>query len=290
MSLSILVFTWNTSSIPFCSEVFNWQCRVPDFWNPIVDKIELIHRVLVIFAFQDVANLNTFPMMQRLGYKSLGIASIESCQLSVYTSDGRFQPISANQITLPDGMGTLLPVRLPNNQTLGVVNVCAEDLKAFPTLIQKLAYQPPLDYVLLCGSFNLSPECPVEISLDDPRDCSDVDPFRTSELQKYLLEEGRNNKGPNFPPTCYLARQRTYHQASFLTPHFGDPLPPRHEVQPQDFVSPMANWCDRIFYGTFRSIQGFRLRCLEYDRLDDPHTSLKWSQHAIVYGLFEISS
>jgi len=46
-------------------------------------------------------------------------------------------------------------------------------------------------------------------------------------------------------------------------------------------------WCDRILYGTHHP--QIHIHCDSYDRIDDPSTSLKYMDHAIVCGLYTIN-
>jgi len=92
------------------------------------------------------------------------------------------------------------------------------------------------------------------------------------------FQEGINGEGPLFLPTCKMKK-------------------PRKEIDESTCISDLFNvgkgqrkpsWCDRILFCD-RKESTIKTDCLAYDRLDSGET-MKKSDHAAIYGLFEISN
>jgi hypothetical protein len=83
----------------------------------------------------------------------------------------------------------------------------------------------------------------------------------------YHFNEGIDNKGPVFLPTCKLDSERKYRTGK------------------QDHRIP--SWCDRILYKDFVQEDGHHLSCLYYDRFDVGET-MALSDHAGVLAIFRL--
>ena len=86
----------------------------------------------------------------------------------------------------------------------------------------------------------------------------------------YTLNEGINNMGPQFAPTCKMAKPRPVDQVNINSYKTGK------------FDQRTISHCDRILYTTLRP--GAKLICTEYNRLDYGNTVK--SDHAMVYGTY----
>ena len=87
----------------------------------------------------------------------------------------------------------------------------------------------------------------------------------------YLFNEGINNNGPQFSPTCKMAKPRPIDTVDIFSYKIGE------------FYQRVPSHCDRILYTTLRST-GPQLICVEYNRFDYGNTVK--SDHALVYGTF----
>ena len=91
------------------------------------------------------------------------------------------------------------------------------------------------------------------------------------------FEEGVNNDGPLFLPTCKMKKPRkSIHEASCITDVFNIGQGQRK-----------PSWSDRILYCDRKKTKSVT-QCLEYDRLDSGKTIQK-SDHAAIYGLYTIT-
>lgn len=85
----------------------------------------------------------------------------------------------------------------------------------------------------------------------------------------YGLQEGVNNTGPMFAPTCKMQIGRT-----------------SNVYKTGKFDQRMPSWCDRILYGKFPNTRG-EISCTYYDRFDHG-TVMSKSDHAAVVGVYEL--
>ena len=306
--LSMLAFTWNAHDVRFCDSTSVSRsprsprsrkntlsafamgtflnCATPDFWPRIADKITTRSPFLVTFSFQDT-RLNLSSEMTKLGYSVVGVGLSSSCGLYVYSRVPGIQMIQR----IVTSSGITLIIKLPNNQRWGVVNICnTGGTQHLQQALKELVYTPPMEYVTIMGSFSVGPTpCPLEVAIDAPHLCNrKYDPF-TSSLDEFLLKEGIDNYGPMFPPTCYLTVNREpNHDSSVITlkDFPSEAMNNHHEVSEEDYQPGKAAWCDRIWYGTFQKAFNVQLICKTYDRLDDPQTNIRLSDHAIVYGFY----
>ncbi len=286
--LSLLAFTWNAHHINFCGNILNSNCSLPDFWNVILERIRIDNPVLIALAFQEGPHIDMDENMREIGYFLIGSDIAGGCSLFIYSRiPFGFEVIDIIH-SLKSGSGVTLILKLPNNQKWGITNICLQKVSSLETMLRDVVYTPPMDYSTILGSFPVKPSsCPLDELLIEPNLCARLkDPF-TSNLPDLLLEEGPNNLGPTFAPSCYLSTNRQPNKEHLLRLiGSGDPLPAIHQPSINDFNGKKAAWCDRIFYSTFRQNSSVRLTCLEYGRIDDPETSLHLSDHAIVYGYF----
>jgi hypothetical protein len=90
------------------------------------------------------------------------------------------------------------------------------------------------------------------------------------------FEEGIDNEGPMFAPTCKMRK-------------------PRKKKEDSSQISDIYNlgsgqrkpsWCDRILYYDSEGVL-YKTHCIYYDRLDEGKTMQK-SDHAAVVGIFQI--
>lgn len=285
--LSMMTFTWNTNKIPFCGTMSNSRdCAPIDFWNNIEGKIVINNPILISIAIQDAISLDLKLQMSRLRYTLIRMETLGSCTLYIYS---RVPNIFINEVINAPGFGTTIILLLPNRQRWGIVNMCITEpsqanlSKAFIDLV----YTPPMEYVLIMGSYGFKPNsCPLPALLRPNNKCEDRGIlFKDGDL----LEEGVYNQGPTFPPTCYLSTdRRKYVDDTLMRPinDDGEYIPKRHHVSVHDFEHNHGAWCDRIFYGTFQRAFNVRLVCTEYERIDEPTTNMRMSKHAIVYGYY----
>lgn len=97
--------------------------------------------------------------------------------------------------------------------------------------------------------------------------CIKNDEYEQQRAKKniYLLDEGVNNGGPLFPPTCKMNKNRA--EGKILISSY------KHGKSDQRVPS----WCDRILYKN--------ITCLEYDIFDVGN--IKLSDHLALIGIFE---
>lgn len=100
----------------------------------------------------------------------------------------------------------------------------------------------------------------------------------------YTFEEGVENGGPLFFPTCKLVKGRPE--------GYDVPRVERSRIASRCFKIGIVNqrapsWCDRILYRTLNT-RVSPLRCDEYHRFDEG-TVMKKSDHAGVIGIFSVS-
>lgn len=81
----------------------------------------------------------------------------------------------------------------------------------------------------------------------------------------YLLDEGVNNEGVFFPPTCKLNKKRETSEISMKSYKYGKT------------DQRVPSWCDRILYKN--------IRCLKYDIFDVGN--IKLSDHLALIGIFD---
>lgn len=89
------------------------------------------------------------------------------------------------------------------------------------------------------------------------------------------FQEGINNQGPLFLPTCKMAKPRKSHKMS-------DKI---EDIFNIGSGQRKPSWCDRILYCD-RKDTLHHTTCIEYDRLDEGDT-MKKSDHAAIYGVYE---
>jgi len=175
----------------------------------------------------------------------------------------------------------------------------------------------------LAGSFN--PEHSINNKLlqqviKSPLDYTRYDSLNQN-ISRFLIREGVDGSGPNFAPTCKLSKKRQtsvdsdVDEKMLLKPfnhsvyrHNGDSGHHRdksnirqsnrkqtlvqqadHRAIADDFnlgFKTNWRWCDRILYGAHN--RRYEVECVNYDRIDDPATSLRYLDHAIVCGSYYI--
>lgn len=91
------------------------------------------------------------------------------------------------------------------------------------------------------------------------------------------FQEGITGKGPMFLPTCKMRKPRPD----------PDTITEISQLYNVGSGQRQPSWCDRILYYNKGDIR-MRIGCIAYDRLDAGET-MKMSDHAAVYGIYEIS-
>lgn len=285
-SLSLLAFSWNGQNQTFCREPSQSSCSPLDFWSALEAKIILIGPTVVVFGFQNT-EIDFSSQMRRLDYFLFERVQASSCLLLIYLQENSRESFSSIETIVAgrsyhEKCGITKILLLPNQQTIGLTNISLADPKYLQDLLRPLVYSCQINSTLILASLNLPPQ---KCDLDESN-CSDK-----LDLKKLRLKEGIDNQGHDFPPTCYLSRNRRGSQQNMklLWPDNSTNSPQRelpnsHEVTESDYQVIGKAWCDRIFYGTFGN--RLKLICLEYGRIDNPRTSIRNSDHAFVYGLY----
>jgi hypothetical protein len=108
------------------------------------------------------------------------------------------------------------------------------------------------------------------------------------------FNEGINNMGPTFPPTCILSQSReeqckqvsNWNQNNFSNVRNDLYDPSCYMFNNNGNQSGKLGWCDRIFYNNFHT--NMNLDCISYTTSDFPSFTMN-NNHRAVLGLFELS-
>ena len=100
----------------------------------------------------------------------------------------------------------------------------------------------------------------------------------------YSFQEGINNEGPMFQPTCKLSKTRNKNCQETDNPDY-KPTTDCWKIGNQSQRIP--SWCDRILYKKTNQYDPRDLYCIEYDVFDYNETMTK-SDHKAVYGIYEL--
>ena len=169
---------------------------------------------------------------------------------------------------------------------LSISNLCFnETIRAF-VLSPQFPVKP--DYVFFFGDFNYRVQHPIgadQFAIDIEKNYNNKDFYvniveQCDELTHqikigtiYNMQEGVNNMGPLFAPTCKLVKPRGLNGKIYKTGKHNQRVP---------------SWCDRILYMNYTKSKPFELSCMLYDRFDAGAVMEK-SDHAAVIGLFDIN-
>lgn len=258
---TILVLTWNSSAINV-TPTFR-----KNFWELCINKINLANPLLIIFSFQN-NSLNFTPEMARLGFYLIGMVSHENNELWTYSTSPNFFVMKHHLIYLNN---LFMEVRSPIGK-IGISAICS---KGKNRAMQEFVYDQPMDYVVVVGSF---PDHKTKCSFD--KAINDIDSCLTDKPPTHL-EEGVDDRGLDFAPTCYLIKGRVPEESIMRSSNFKLSSP----VREKDFQKNKIGWCDRIYYGTYNKYSKYKLVCLEYNRFDD--LNISDSDHVIVYAVLE---
>jgi len=270
--ISLLAFSWKTDRLRFCDGVnHQTNCLEKDFWPLISNRIQTYEPTLVAWGLEESRPIHIIEEMAKIGYIMIGTGKSIAVQLQIFS---RAPEAFTIQDVIKYQNGITLIIKLPNNQRWGISVIQPGNLI---TSLQKLVYNPVMAYSTVMITYDNKSKCNPNISISMPNSC-----LSPSDLP-YLIE-GIDNRGPDFPPTCYLSQKRkgNYEEPLLQSINSNNPIPKSHQVTPSDFNQ--IGWCDRIYYGTFQ-MGPVGLECLEYQRLDDPGTNLVHSKHAVVYSL-----
>jgi hypothetical protein len=256
--------------------------------EPIRDKIRLNNPTMVVFALFDTM-VSGFQDMLFEGYMPISISSRKMYHIIIYSKIPF--PTIKSYYCEPNpnkqNIGLLVILELVKGHRMGFALTNINDRAEYKQILKYLVYSTPMEYVTLMARFQMSSvNCQPETAIFAPDICI------KDNLVPEFMSEGINNRGPEFAPTCYLSKTRVKNleNHALLKPYnpnasFTAPLI-QHQVESVDFQPNKINWCDRIFYGRFQRAYPLEYMCTEYNRIDDPDTVLKLSEHSIVYGLY----
>jgi len=316
----VIVFTWNAHKVPLCDDT---QCRPIDFWFHFAERIKINRPDVIVFGSQEelccrrlrsTMHSNFLPQqMVHLGYRlvsgqSLACGSNEAIQTSVYTllDEVEILDYPINIYLTHDGfgskkgaLGTFLSIE---GSTFLLCNLHlpkkSNHLRWLETILRKLYYGPAPDHILCFGSFNslyLGQDSLSHVLIKPTNHLLKDELYRV--LDDFWLKEGVNGYGPDFAPTCKLSPTRTESvdisedlEETFQVLRLGSKTPndivlSQYHPRTNDFQQSWG-WCDRILYGDIR--QTNLLTCSCYERIDDPSTSLRAFDHAVVFGVYDL--
>ncbi len=181
--------------------------------------------------------------------------------------------------------------------SLNQVNTCYNNiLRDFV----KNQYPEP-DYVFFFGDFNYRVQHPNRASffanaiLENPNNINMYNEIylKYDEMHQqmvigtiYAMNEGVDNKGPMFAPTCKMSKNRkskNYDENNPINNHLSSDY--RYIIGKHNQRVP--SWCDRIIYSDYTCKQPYEIQCIKYDRFDYGDIMVK-SDHAAVIGIYKL--
>lgn len=199
---------------------------------------------------------------------------------------------------LPFSAQSLIDAKINGNwmlrqNDLNLLNTC------FNNIVENLIFNIPTnpDYVIFLGDLNYrvqkSEQFPLPSLNNDNIGSVYADIYKQHDelLEQmrrrniYIFEEGINNEGPSFLPTCKLRKKSAIEQQSSI-PDNDDEI--EDSFKYGKFYQRAPSWCDRILYQTRRS-DAPNLKCCQYDRFIKGKT-MKQSDHAAVYSTLFIET
>ena len=305
METSLAIFNFNTANLPFCD--FDDTCYNFDFWNLFRKRIQVYLPQIVVFMSQrDNKEYNfhssSLPeLMNNLGYFALQHDQLNLngslLQTSVYTrnlevisdgSDGHMQR-SWLPFNKENTRGALCTRISFNREVTCLINLSLpehiEEYQRFQIFNQTVKrfcdYQ---ENVICAGSFNF--QLNGKFSAREVFQGRDILRYDSFSQNNSLFNEGVSNSGPLFAPTAKLSPNRGI-KLPFLTEKREVNLGKNHQVTENDFKPNGKEnkicWCDRILY---YSPNYGKIYCVQYERIDEPETEMRYLENAILYGLF----
>jgi len=228
--MQILAFTINSNNVPFCSNREERNCYNIDFWNYISDMIELKEVDIVLFLGQDNNDMDMFSNylvneMENINYRLVsGIythidvegdiirslsnlcigTSCKETKLSNYIfikdnynrNDTVIDTINFMDKNNNEALVTIY--QLHDGSTMGIFNIDLNEkitnkVAIFDDIMSEILLGRYFDYIICAGSFNFIGKNSI---------------FLNKSKYSRFFEEGVNNEGITFKPTCFLSPKR----------------------------------------------------------------------------------
>jgi len=309
-TVSILTFSFNTKSVRICgSMIDDRNCDVANFWPEFVKIIEQINPVVVAIGFQENVRSDLLPKeMDSLQYSLFGQKRLSGLHLSVYLrSDAKADIVKEFSAEVYRKEAVAIYLTLSNNTRIAIINVHlpfdeksliestqkqdiyirmnAVSLQniSLNNIYRKLVFNSPAqpNYVILMGDLNYrmrpfqnwSAQESGQLILENLGRYIKHDEL-TIEMKGgniYSMNEGIQNLGPIFPPTCKMLKGR-----------FNGSDVRLEDYNLGKYDARVPSYCDRILYQSYGNVP--EMVCLLYDRLD--YGIMNKSDHAGVYAVF----
>lgn len=189
----------------------------------------------------------------------------------IYVTIPGFDTVAFICCHLPFDASSLMETKRTNDQMVRQTSLQETNI-FFNNVVHRFVICQQIKHVFYFGDMNyrvsgIDAALVARTVLENPREIYQNHDELLQQMRKetiYSFNEGIDNQGPSFFPTCKMVKKRT---RSFFPWKLGK----NHQRAP--------SWCDRILYR--------EARCLFYSSFDQGET-MRLSDHAGVVGIFEL--